>query len=55
MQLGVVIGIMIFLGIVGTFLLFAISSSMNSDDANRVDDIPEDLKKTLDQSGNKIS
>lgn len=54
MQLAAVVGIVIFLGIVGTFLLFSIRDVMNSDDSSRIDDIPENLEQTV-KSGNKIS
>jgi len=54
MQLAAVLGIVIFLGIVGTFLLFSIRGVMNSDDSSRIDDIPQDDEKTIN-SGNKIS
>ncbi|MFD1707789.1 hypothetical protein ACFSCZ_13770 [Siminovitchia sediminis] len=42
MQLGVVIGLSIFLGVAGFYLFKVLASILDSSDANTVDELPAD-------------
>lgn len=44
MQLGVLIGLSIFLGVVAVFLVYFIGSVLDSGDANSIDELPSDQK-----------
>lgn len=44
MQMGVVIGLSIFLGIVGLFLVYSLRSVLDSSDASSIDELPSDQK-----------
>ncbi|MBW8348327.1 hypothetical protein K0H71_02565 [Bacillus sp. IITD106] len=41
MQTWILIGIMAILGSIAAFLMYFINSAMNSDDAERIDEVPQ--------------
>lgn len=49
MDLSVLIGLVIFLGVVALFLVFFISSALNFDDASTVDSLPASAPKDYGQ------
>lgn len=44
MQMGVLIGLSIFLGLVALFLIYFIGSVLDSSDSNSIDELPSDQK-----------
>ncbi|MBS4220333.1 hypothetical protein KHA96_18700 [Bacillus sp. FJAT-49711] len=41
MQLWTFLGLMAILGVVGYFIMYFVSSSMDSNDANQIDEVPQ--------------
>ncbi|MCJ8009031.1 hypothetical protein ACFFF5_09755 [Lederbergia wuyishanensis] len=41
MQTWILIGIMVILGTIASFLMYYINSAMNYDDAERIDEVPQ--------------
>lgn len=46
MQLGILIGLVVVLGLTASFLSYFISKTLNSNDSSKVDEVPENYPHT---------